>query len=298
MQPLLLLLDLLLPLEAKTEILPLTSSELRGQLSHESPGCPFFSDLRPLPHEQSRQSRHSLSGKIIGGHEAKPHSRPFMAYIQYQNPDGIWKYCGGFLVREDYVLTAAHCKGSSITVILGAHNIKKQEMTWQIIPVGKITPHPEYNPKTLRNDIMLLQLKWKANLNAYVSPLRLPKRTTMVRPGMVCSVAGWGRLSVNSLHGADKLQEVELEIQKDELCISLYTFLYDSTTQICAGDPRKRKDSFKGDSGGPLVCNTVAQGIVSFGKKDGNPPGVYTRISSFMPWIEKTMRPFSLQRPD
>ncbi|XP_077626402.1 granzyme B(G,H)-like [Crocuta crocuta] len=238
------------------------------------------------------------AGKIIGGHEAKPHSRPFMAYLRIQNPDKTWKTCGGFLVREDFVLTAAHCRGSSITVILGAHNIKKQETTQQSIPVGKIIPHQDYNSETFLNDIMLLQLKRKANLTTYVSPLRLPKRRMLVRPGMVCSVAGWGRLSANSLSGAEKLHEVELEIQKDKQCTSLFKHRYNSTTQMCVGNPRKRKSSFKGDSGGPFVCNNVAQGIVSFGKKDGRPPRVYTRISSFMHWIEKTMRPFSLQGPD
>lgn len=54
----------------------------------------------------------------------------------------------------------------------------------------------------------------------------------------------------------------------------------------------------QGDSGGPLLCNSVAQGIVSFGTKDGTPPSVYTRISSFLYWIQNTMRICELQGPD
>ncbi|KYO36115.1 mast cell protease 1A-like [Alligator mississippiensis] len=60
---------------------------------------------------------------------------------------------------------------------------------------------------------------------------------------------------------------------------------------MCADDPQGLKTPFKGDSGGSLVCDGVAQGIVSFGNQDGRPPAVFTRISAFMPWIWKTMRP-------
>ncbi|XP_023599432.1 granzyme B-like isoform X3 [Myotis lucifugus] len=144
--------------------------------------------------------------KIIGGHEVKPHSRPYMAFLRIRNPGR--KRCGGFLVRGDFVLTAAHCWGRSITVILGAHNIRKRERTQQVIPVKTAIRHPNYHPKV--NDIMLLQ----------------------------------------------------------------------------------------GDSGGPLVCDHMAQGIVAFGKKNGKPPRVETKISSFLPWIKRTMRRFQLQRPD
>ncbi|ELK32444.1 Granzyme B [Myotis davidii] len=91
--------------------------------------------------------------KIIGGHEVKPHSRPYMAFLRIRISDR--KRCGGFLVREDFVLTAAHCWGRSITVILGAHNIRKRERTQQVIPVKTAIRHPNYHPKV--NDIMLLQ---------------------------------------------------------------------------------------------------------------------------------------------
>ncbi|KAM6202538.1 granzyme B-like [Rhynchocyon petersi] len=231
----------------------------------------------------------AVAGEIIGGHEAKPHSRPYMAFLQKQK-------CGGFLIREDFVLTAAHCWQSSIIVTLGAHNIKKQENTQQYIPVKEAILHPRYIKRTIANDIMLLQLKTKAKLTAAVQLLHLPKKKDLVKPGQVCSVAGWGQISTNNL--TTKLHEVELAVQEDEECKSYYPKYYNSTSQLCAGDPTKKMASFQGDSGGPLVCNKVAHGIVSYGKKDGTPPRVFTKISSFLPWITETINRFQLQESE
>ncbi|KAI4572983.1 hypothetical protein MJG53_012821 [Ovis ammon polii x Ovis aries] len=114
------------------------------------------------------------AGKIIGGHEAKPHSRPYMAFLQIKISGKSYR-CGGFLVREDFVLTAAHCLGSSISVTLGAHNIVDRERTQQVIQVRRAIPHPHYNDKTLANDIMLLQLTRKAEMSDAVSPINLPR---------------------------------------------------------------------------------------------------------------------------
>ncbi|KAB0337419.1 hypothetical protein FD754_025199, partial [Muntiacus muntjak] len=59
-----------------------------------------------------------LSEEIIGGHEAKPHSRPYMAFIQFLG-EKCWKRCGGVLIQKDFVLTAAHCRGSCLSQLLG-----------------------------------------------------------------------------------------------------------------------------------------------------------------------------------
>uniref|UniRef100_A0A8D0ZZQ8 Peptidase S1 domain-containing protein n=1 Tax=Sus scrofa TaxID=9823 RepID=A0A8D0ZZQ8_PIG len=227
------------------------------------------------------------AGEIIGGHEAKPHSRPYMAYLQIQDQDNRSR-CGGFLIREDFVLTAAHCWGSSINVTLGAHNIKKQEETQQVIPVRKAIRHPDYNPKNFSNDIMLLQLERKAKLTKAVKTLSLPGAKARVKPGQVCSVAGWGQVERGIY--TDTLQEVKLTLQKDQECDSYLPNYYNGNTQLCVGDPKKKQATFKGDSGGPLVCNNVAQGIVSYGRKDGTPPRACTKVSSFLPWIKKIMK--------
>ncbi|XP_019490557.1 PREDICTED: duodenase-1-like, partial [Hipposideros armiger] len=228
--------------------------------------------------------------EIIGGHEAKPHSHPYMAHLGN---------CGGFLVREDIVLTAAHCCKSlcnSTNVTLGAHNIKQKEKTQQTIRVKNPIFHPGYISSSHWNDIMLLQLEKKAKLNDAVSTISLPSMTDQVKPGMVCTVAGWGRLDVYT-KGDGKLHEAELEIQANNKCTSRYPH-YNSTIQMCVGDPKKIQTSYKGDSGGPLICNNKAQGIVSYGSTCANPPRVYTRISNFLPWIESTMRCLKLLRPD
>uniref|UniRef100_A0A8D2HYV3 Peptidase S1 domain-containing protein n=1 Tax=Urocitellus parryii TaxID=9999 RepID=A0A8D2HYV3_UROPR len=193
-----------------------------------------------------------LSGKIIGGREAVPHSHPYIAYLWINTTEKTKKKCGGFLVHEDFVLTAAHC--------------------WR------------------------RQLEKKAKLNAEVSLLKLPSGHSQVTPGMVCSLAGWGCIDQNI--STSKLHEVQLEIQKDKECLSHFKRPYDSTTKICVGNPKEKKYGLQGDSGSPLVSKNVAQGIVSYGKMEGTPPNIYTRISSFLCWIKTTMKLFKLQGQD
>nr|XP_012607757.1 granzyme B-like [Microcebus murinus] len=232
--------------------------------------------------------------EILGGHEAKPHSRPYMAFLQY-SVQGIPKICGGFLIREDFVLTAAHCWGSSLTVTLGAHNIRNQEKTQQVIRVRRAFHHPAYNSNDYSNDIMLLQLATRARLTAAVRPLKLPMNNVQVTPGKNCSVAGWGGTDLVG-RGSDTLQEVMLTVLHDRTCQSLFNHNYHKAIEICVGDPKIKKCSFHGDSGGPLVCDNVAQGIVSHGYPNQTPPCVFTRISSFLPWIKKTMKMLQLRK--
>ncbi|XP_043778138.1 granzyme H-like isoform X2 [Cervus elaphus] len=205
-----------------------------------------------------------LSEEIIGGHEAKPHSRPYMAFVQFLGEKSL-KRCGGVLIQKDFVLTAAHCRGSSMNVTLGAHNIKQQERTQQVI-----------------------QLERKAKQTSAVKPLSLPRAKARVRPGQMCSLAGWGQVALGA--PATSLQEAELMVQEDRVCETLYPSHYSRASQICVGDPRKAKTGFKGDSGGPLVCKKVVYGTFSYGKMNGIPPGVFTQVSHFLPWIKRTMK--------
>uniref|UniRef100_A0A8C0GXW0 Peptidase S1 domain-containing protein n=2 Tax=Chelonoidis abingdonii TaxID=106734 RepID=A0A8C0GXW0_CHEAB len=236
--------------------------------------------LLPLPLSTSRPPPHHLT--------AVWHSRPYMAYVQI----GSTETCGGFLIQEDVVVTAAHCNCNlgNIFVYLGVQDFTEPGPNWQLIQARRWVQHPDFNNENFDNDIMLLKLWDSAELTERVVPIPLPEANHHVSPGTECSVAGWGRTGVNTT--TDRLLEVEQEVMSDSLCKDQYQH-YNPTTMLCAGNPRVKKSPFHGDSGGPLVCDGVVQGIVSNGNPDGRPPSIYTRISKFIPWINETLQKLS-----
>ncbi|XP_067300147.1 granzyme B-like [Pseudorasbora parva] len=242
----------------------------------------------------------SLAGAIeigiIGGKEAKPHSRPYMASLQ------INKYhkCGGMLIREDYVLTAAHCLNSSafsgqdnFEIVLGAHNIKQDEKSQQRIKVIKYIRHPMFQRNKEKNysyDIMLLKLKTKAKLNKFVKVMPLLKKNETTPANGKCSIAGWGYKKPKA-DPSNVMLEVPLKLQDNSKCKEMWQQYFNSERMICSVSDGKHAFC-QGDSGSPLICNTKAQGIASYTLDECTNkayPQTYVKISYFLPWIKKNI---------
>ncbi|XP_017556884.1 granzyme B(G,H)-like [Pygocentrus nattereri] len=225
----------------------------------------------------------SVEVGIVNGTEVKPHSRPYMVSIQKKRKH----VCGGFLVSEKFVMTAAHCrkKIKQLTVVLGAHDLSNKKDGSIRMKVKKYYRHPDYNIDTHDNDIMLLKLRGRAKKSKTVNWISIPKRNEDIKTNTVCSVAGWGRTG-SFKSGSNRLLETKITIVAKKQCKKLWEN-YLTRRMVCAVHPG---GSCKGDSGGPLVCGDIAVGIVSFGQKNmcdaPTKPKIFAKISAFLPWIK------------
>ncbi|KAG7327573.1 hypothetical protein KOW79_009179 [Hemibagrus wyckioides] len=221
---------------------------------------------------------------IVNGSVAKAHSRPYMVSVQ---KDGKHT-CGGFLVSENFVMTAAHCwnPGTKLSVVLGVHDLKKDRSALTRTEVKLYHIHPMYDSENLLGDIMLLQLNKTIKKTKDISWITIPKKQNQdVKANQVCSIAGWGKQSDNG-RSSDRLMEADVTVMDTQICEKQWGEPFSVSSVVCS---KSRGGFCQGDSGGPLVCKNTAVGIVSFyedGKcKTPRLPYVYTKISKYLPWI-------------
>ncbi|KAL0151348.1 hypothetical protein M9458_053342 [Cirrhinus mrigala] len=224
---------------------------------------------------------------IVDGTEAKPHSRPYMVSLQKDNRQ---HKCGGFLISDRFVMTAAHCKKKheTLTAVIGVHDLTKYE-GFVSIGVKSYHKHPDFKRRTMQNDIMLLRLEKEVKQNETVKIISIPTQEGDIKPDSVCSVAGWGRLS-NFEEQSTCLMEADVQIMNDTECRNKWKDKYSASEMMCVYG---HGGSCRGDSGGPLVCGDTAVGVTSFGGENvcnsRERPEVYTKISAYLSWINSTI---------
>uniref|UniRef100_A0A336MH51 Phenoloxidase-activating factor 2 n=1 Tax=Culicoides sonorensis TaxID=179676 RepID=A0A336MH51_CULSO len=213
--------------------------------------------------------------KVVGGQTARLGDWPWIAVLF----NGGKQFCGGSLIDNRHILTAAHCIAhmsswdvARLTVRLGDYNIHTSTETQHVERrVKRLVRHRGFDMRTLYNDIAILTLDQPVKYSHNIRPICLPSGAGRQYNGLVGTVAGWGSLRENGQQPST-LQQVDLQIWTNGECKQKYGAAAPGgiiESMICAG--QAGKDSCSGDSGGPLVVNEgrwTQIGVVSWNNSE------------------------------
>ncbi|SPP88304.1 melanization protease 1 [Drosophila guanche] len=268
----------------------------------------------------------NFGDRVVGGKETGKREFPWMVLIEYTKPGNVkGHHCGGSLINNRYVITAAHCVSAipsdwQLTgVRLGEWDTSTNpdcttekngrsdcNALYVDNPVVERVPHPQYpgNARDQLHDIALLRLRDPVAFTENISPVCLPSLASQRDSsflGRKMVVAGWGRTETNFTSNKKLKAEVDTVPLGD--CNNRYASQRRTVTsnQICAGGV-EGVDSCRGDSGGPLLLedynegysNYYISGVVSYGPTPCGLkgwPGVYTRVAAYLDFIENNVRP-------
>merc|ERR1711942_641418 len=264
----------------------------------------------PTPAPEDRCGVTTQNNRIVGGSEARQGAWPWAVILgRSRFGGGFQVMCGGTLVDEDTIVTAAHCfdsvpgqQGPNM-VRLGDHDITTtgDGATPVDISIARSIQHPGWNSNTLSDDIAIVKLSRPVTYSRNIRRACLPDSYKgQDLPSLLRSspptIIGWG--STFSGGGPqNRLRQAKVPMVTQQTCASAYAAISRVTigaTKLCAGDGRR--DTCNGDSGGALLSNVLGNsyavvGVTSFGVDCAREdfPGVYTRVDQYLPWIRQNM---------
>uniref|UniRef100_A0A8C3XPA7 chymotrypsin n=1 Tax=Chelydra serpentina TaxID=8475 RepID=A0A8C3XPA7_CHESE len=181
----------------------------------------------------------AISGyaRIVNGETAVPGSWPWQ--VSLQDNTGF-HFCGGSLISENWVVTAAHCSVStSDRVVLGEFDQGSPAEDVQVLQIAQVFKNRKFSRVSMKNDITLLKLATPANMTDRVSPVCLPAATDNFPGGLTCVTTGWGLTDPSAQNTPDQLQQAALPLLTNTQCKTYWGFRI-ADVMICAGAAGRR----------------------------------------------------------
>ncbi|XP_075555296.1 uncharacterized protein LOC142587861 isoform X3 [Dermacentor variabilis] len=248
--------------------------------------------------------------KIVRGSDAKIGAHPWQILLKHAKTDDA--FCGGSLISHRWVLTAAHCfkqySRHDVLVVLGKHSLVYREDHEIVLSIRRLLVHPEFDNRTLDNDIALIELRAAIQYSSRLSPICLgdsqfiEQMVFHAAKPVLGFASGWGRVNIKGPR-PENLQEVRLPVLSKQVCLeSSPAAIRKKITDnmFCAGydDQPVVMDTCEGDSGGPFVAELqdvwYLVGIVSWSHqgKCGVPGryGFYTKVNNYNAWIVDSVK--------
>ena len=262
-------------------------------------------------------SAQDVEPRIVGGTTAEAGDYPWQVAVLKKQGTSLFFICGGTLIADKRVVTAAHCtsgSAGSLKVLVGTQRLSTGG---SVLDVSSYADHPSYSSSTDRFDAAVLELA-TSGVAAGGQTLSLIGEEgsgddALWAPGKLLAISGWGATSEGG-SVTDQLREAQVPRVADSTCgqSDFYGSAFDPATMVCAGPAAGGVDTCQGDSGGPLAASTqdplpVSQndpsqwrlaGITSWGQgcARAKKPGVYTRVAApaIRNWILGTTPLFQL----
>uniref|UniRef100_F4MI41 trypsin n=1 Tax=Phlebotomus perniciosus TaxID=13204 RepID=F4MI41_PHLPE len=240
-----------------------------------------------LPEELDLASQN----RIVGGDPVNIEEIPYQVSLNYRGRHR----CGGSILNEKFVLTAAHCTDLEHNTMLANFRVRTgsnhSESNGQVHRIGKIHKHKLFNRNTYDYDFSILELVDLIKFDNTRRSVRLLSAREEIPTGTMLRTSGWGATQ-SIVETSFHVRAVSVPVVNKSECIRSYPILTDR--MLCAGYRNGGKDACQGDSGGPIVrvSDGVLVGVVSGGKGCARPgyPGVYAKISSVREWIYSITR--------